>query len=568
MIRRLGALLAGAALAVWPAGSLAGTNPHMPDLQHIVVVYLENHSFDNLYGGWEGVNGRSNATSAQMTQIGMDGTAYSCLLQNDVNLTSPPQPVACSGTDARGNPFNSDFTNSPFNIDSFIPAAATTCPPPNVFAAHGVPNGSGQPGGCTEDLVHRFYQEQYQLNAGAQNRYVQGSDAVGLSMGYYDTQALPIYVYLHQSGHPNYAIADNFFQGAFGGSFLNHQCLIAAAAPVWANAVNDGSSHDLHSALDSNGMPNNYPLYASPLGTAVKDQQETQSCSPAATRPAVHPAFLCGDYAVNTTQPTYEPFAPNTPSYKQLPPLTNPTIGDRLSAAHVDWAWYSGGWSNADGDVGAPGWTNGTTPGTCTDPNHNTADTYPYCGDFLFQYHHQPFNYYAAYAPGTQARAKHLRDEAEFKSLVASSTTQCNLKRVSFVKPIGEENEHPGYGSEPNGSDALVNLLSGIENSACAGNTTVIVTYDEFGGQWDHVAPPGQGGSAGAHDAFGPGTRIPALVIAPHLDGSFVVDHTQYDTTSIMATLERVYGLAPVASRDAQVNSLVNVFSAQPPASS
>jgi len=560
MIRRLGALLLGATLGVWPAGTLAGTSPHLPDLQHIVIVYLENHSFDNLYGGWEGVNGRANATAGKMTQLSQAGPAYLCLLQNDVNLTSPPQPVTCTD----GN-ISSNFVNAPFNIDTYIPPSATTCPPPSVFAAHGVKDGSGLPGGCTEDLVHRFYQEQYQLNAGAQNRYVQGSDAVGLSMGYYNTQALPIYQYLHQDGHPNYAIADNFFQGAFGGSFLNHQWLIAAAAPVWAGAVNDGSAQDLHSALDANGMPNNYPLYASPLGTSVKDQQETQSCNPGGTRPPVQPAFLCGDYAVNTSQPTYHPFAPGTASFRQLPPLTNATIGDRLSAAHVDWAWYSGGWSNAAGEVGAPGWTNGTTPGTCTDPNHNTADVYPYCGDFLFQYHHQPFNYYASYAPGTLARAKHLRDEAEFTSLVQSSTQTCNLKRVSFVKPIGEENEHPGYSSEPNGSDALVNLLSGIENSACAGNTTVIVTYDEFGGQWDHMAPPGQGSTAGPHDAFGPGTRIPTLVLAPHLGGQFVVDHTQYDTTSIMATLERVYGLAPVATRDAQVNSLVNVFSAQPP---
>src|SRR5205814_9722511 len=143
-----------------------------------------------------------------------------------------------------------------------------------------------------------------------------------------------------------------------------------------------------------------------------------------------------------------------------------------------------------------------------------------------FQYHHQPFNYYLNYAPGTAARAQHLRDEAEFIAAAKGSTSTCNLKPVSFVKPIGEENEHPGYTSESTGSDHLVSLLSDIENSACAKNTMVVVTYDEFGGQWDHVTPPGQGGAAGVHDAFGPGTRIPALVIAAHLRGDFVVDHT------------------------------------------
>ena len=64
-------------------------------------------------------------------------------------------------------------------------------------APNGVLKGSGLPGGCTRDLVHRFYQEQYQLNGGRQNRYVTGSDAVGLTMGHYDTRELPIYEYLH-----------------------------------------------------------------------------------------------------------------------------------------------------------------------------------------------------------------------------------------------------------------------------------------------------------------------------------------------------------------------------------
>jgi phospholipase C len=88
----------------------------------------------------------------------------------------------------------------------------------------------------------------------------------------------------------------------------------------------------------------------------------------------------------------------------------------------------------------------------------------------------------------------------------------------------------------------------------------VIVTYDEFGGQWDHVQPPGQGDTPGPHDEMGPSSRIPAVVIHPKLRRSFVVDHTQYDTTSILATLERTFGLEPLTSRDAAVNDLFDVF--------
>jgi len=93
----------------------------------------------------------------------------------------------------------------------------------------------------------------------------------------------------------------------------------------------------------------------------------------------------------------------------------------------------------------------------------------------------------------------------------------------------------------------------------------VVVTYDEFGGQWDHVTAPGQGNTNGPHDQWGPGTRIPALVIAPRLRGEFVVDHTQYDTTSILATIEHKYGLAALGTRDAAVNDLSSVFGAHSP---
>lgn len=110
-------------------------------VQHIVVIYEENHSFDNLYGGWEGVNGRANATAAQMTQITEGGVPYTCLLQNDVNLTSPPLPATCADT-TTGTASSSDFANAPFNIDAFISPSDTTCPTPGVFAARGVANGS------------------------------------------------------------------------------------------------------------------------------------------------------------------------------------------------------------------------------------------------------------------------------------------------------------------------------------------------------------------------------------------------------------------------------------------
>src|SRR5436305_9893167 len=120
---------------VAPAKAKPKPKPPLTRIKHIVVIYEENHSFDNLYGGWEGVNGRPSPTNARARQVDEAGSPYDCLMQVDVNLTTPPQPASCS--DTRG--FQSAFTNGFFAIDPQIPATATTCPEP--ARAFSFPNG-------------------------------------------------------------------------------------------------------------------------------------------------------------------------------------------------------------------------------------------------------------------------------------------------------------------------------------------------------------------------------------------------------------------------------------------
>ena len=510
-----GSAVAGSAPAAsssTPAPTSVATKPTLPGgYRHLVVIYEENHSFDNLYGTWgqvrgQAVDGLSHATAAQKTQVAQDGSPYGCLPQDDVNLTVPPRSDTCQ--DPAHGISASHFGNAPFAIDHYIKPGDRTCPPEGTFAPNGVlKNSAGaEPGGCTRDLVHRFYQEQYQIDGGKQDRYTTGSDAVGLTQGHYATKRLPIYQYLHQKGAPKYVLADHFFQGAFGGSFLNHQYLIAARAPLDSS---DGAGGAKHTMVDSNGMPNNYPQYTAT--GPVNDGQLTQECAD----PAVDdPTQACGDYAVNTVQPASTPHG-SGPSIPLIDDSQYPNIGDRLTNAGISWKWYSGGWDHAE--AGHPG---------------------P-----LFQYHHQPFNYFANYAPGQPGRA-HLQDERKF----IAAANRGHLPTVSFVKPYGAENEHPGYASEPNGSDHLVNLLQAVTTGPQADTTLVVVTYDEFGGTWDHVAPP-------KVDAFGPGTRVPALLVSAGFKHNGL-DHTTYDTTSILATLERSFRLAPLSTRDAAAHTL------------
>jgi phospholipase C len=84
-------------------------------------------------------------------------------------------------------------------------------------------------------------------------------------------------------------------------------------------------------------------------------------------------------------------------------------------------------------------------------------------------------------------------------------------------------------------------------------STLVVITYDELGGQWDHVPPPT---APGVSDVWGPGTRIPAMLLSDGLPQRAAVDHTEYDTVSILSTIEQRFHLDSLLSRNAADNSL------------
>jgi phospholipase C len=168
--------------------------------------------------------------------------------------------------------------------------------------------------------------------------------------------------------------------------------------------------------------------------------------------------------------------------------------------------------------------------------------------DPTFNFHHQPFVYFANYADGTAAKKQHLRDETEFLTAAANGT----LPAVSFVKPIGLENEHPGNSDIITSERHALDLINAVMNGPDGKDAVVILTYDENGGFWDHVAPP-------VIDRWGPATRIPAIIISPFAKKGYV-DHTQYETVSILAFIERRWGLQPLTDRDKNANPLQNAF--------
>jgi phospholipase C len=445
--------------AVAPVGSEAAAGQDaqqaragLDRLHHIVVIFLENWSFDSLYADFPGVDGLANAMKAPPQMDPKTGQPYVTLPQTEKHLLD-------AGSDGMGLP------NAPFLLDPYLTVLDDT----------------------SLDLTTKFYTEQQQIDQGKMDLFVALSSAKGLTMGYFHSSDLPL-----ASEAQTYTLCDHFFHGVYGGSLQNHVFLISAALAQFPNAPDA-----LKAVLDGNGNP-------------VTD----------ADSGAVHDGPLTPDgYLIGTLQPFNKPHAA-APDNQLVPPQTFPTIGDRLSDKGVDWAWYAGGWNDAVAGVDS---------------------------GRLFQYHHQPFVYFANYAEGTPGRI-HLKDEVDFVAAAQAGT----LPAVSFVKPVGLENEHPNYTNVLAGEAHAKALIDAVRNGPNWSDTAIIVTYDEHGGFWDHLPPAKK-------DQWGPGTRVPAIVISPFARRGYV-DSTEYDTTSITALIEHRWALAPLGTRDAAAADLSGSF--------
>jgi phospholipase C len=197
------------------------------------------------------------------------------------------------------------------------------------------------------------------------------------------------------------------------------------------------------------------------------------------------------------------------------PPVTytDPTIGDLLSTKGVAWSWYGEGYDRmvaANGDCPEP-------PADCV----AQLKSYP-CD---FDPGDVPFAYYAT----TRDNPLTMKDYAK----LGADITANQLPAVSFVKAIGYRSEHPGNGMKiSDGLKFVTDTIAAIEGSAYAKDTLILVTYDEGGGYFDHVAPP-----QASADNQPYGTRIPLVAVGPFVKKNHV-SHAVMDHASIVKFIE------------------------------
>src|SRR5215467_12316250 len=286
MFRRIAfsTTLLGLSLSAIPVPCSAA---QLGDVEHIIITYLENHSFDNLFGFFPNADGIAAAGATEI-QFDPDGHPFPFL----------PRVLRRAGNQAEIDcRFPKNLPNQPFNIDAFVPIGA-----------------------ATGDLLHCFYYQQEQIDGGLMEKFSAYSDARGLAMGFYDGSKTKLWDYAKR-----YTLADHFFHAAFGGSFLNHFWMICACTPRYENAPDA-----ITAKLDADG-------HISQLGQTGVIRTDL-----------VTPDGYVVNTIFPQLGP--HPESPTPPFGNLLPPIDSkkvPTIGSRLSDKNVSWAWYSGGWDDA-----------------------------------------------------------------------------------------------------------------------------------------------------------------------------------------------------------------------------
>jgi acid phosphatase len=482
-------------------------------VKNVVVIFLENRSFNNLFANFPGTAAPlSDVTQAAAAQKDRDGSVL------------PALPKVWGGmVPGRQNIGGKDYLIKEDDIQG-LPNA-----PYKLKDVEGNPLPEGL---VTRDLWHRFYQNQMQINGGKNDGFAAWSDSGGLVMGYYgETQKnLGLWQIARE-----FTLCDNFFMGAFGGSYLNHQFLVSARAPEFFSAASSAAAKSI-AVLDDG--PTGWRLTVAPNSPKSALEGRPRFVSDGNISP--------DGYTINTMAPPYQPSwvkpapggdpATADPQHKDVvPPQTYTTIGDLLSERGVSWAWYAGAWQAALENRGE-----GSRPN--------------------FQQHHQPFNYFKQFAPGTAARAKHLRDggmgDSPISNKFIADAIAGKLPAVAFYKPQGNLNLHAGYSDIESGDAHIANVIEHLKKSPQWKDMVVVITFDENGGWWDNVAPP-------KGDRWGPGSRVPAIIVSPHAKKG-TVDHNFYDTTSILRFITRLHGL-PLLEGIAQRNAAFSERRARPP---
>jgi phospholipase C len=542
-----GAIASGAA----PAAGGGTTTP----IQHVVVIFDENISFDHYFGTYPfAANAAGEPAFTAKAGTPMVNGLY-------------------AGLDASGQPTGPLLTNNP-NLSN----------PQRL--------GHNDPMTCDQD--HGYTHEQSADDLGAMDKFVQDTGkgatiAQCLAGLTYSGSPEPV-----PAGSPNYAVMDYYDGNSVTGlwNYAQQYAMSDAAyttnyGPSTPGALNVTSAQTYGAICGPTSATINDGTCTAPAGLQSPATNTTSMTIPASQDPGAGTDYSDADPTYDIC--TYLPSADGGDNRGPASTITmgGPNIGTELNTAGVTWGWFEGGFDN--GYVPGTGMTQPTTAEICNERHSNVG------GNSVVDYipHHQPFEYYASTANpmhlpptsvaaiGHQDQANHQYDLADFWAAANSG----NLPQVSFLKAGAYQDGHGGYSDPLDEQNFLVDTINHLESLPTWKSTAVVVTYDDSDGWYDHVFPTIRSASQTALDTLtgpgmcgtapvpvntagqpeqgrcGLGIRIPFLVVSPWAKSNVVTSNV-IDTSSVVKFIEQNWGLPSLGNgaADAKAGSIMPMF--------
>jgi phospholipase C len=310
-----------------------------------------------------------------------------------------------------------------------------------------------------------------------------------------DGSYLP-YTQMTEANIPNYwsyaqhfTLADHMFSSLEGPSMPNHLFTVAASA-TGKFTQSGGTFSVIDVPVDSSNRNNHAWGCDSDDTTTVDVMDEEGKITGEAGGPAAQ--FPCLD-------PTAQ------------------TIVDYLQSANITWRYYAPGGSTVSSAVNAP---NGYQWNALDAVNHIRN--------------------------GSLWTPSYIAPDTQFVADAASG----NLAAVSWLV-TGDDSEHPAF-STCAGENWTVQQINAVMNGPDWATTAIFLTWDDYGGFYDHVPPPGI-------DQLGLGPRVPLIIISPYAKPGYI-SKTQYEFSSFLTFVEKRFGLSPLTSRDANANDMEDSF--------
>jgi phospholipase C len=397
-------------------------------IEHVVIIFQENRSVDNLFG-----SDRFNPNGRQL----------------------PNADIADFGINSHGDlvPLTAVSIKAPYNPDhSRIPAFQDMC------------DISSSTGNCKMDGADKIqiFCDPGKPNCAPPNpqfKYVQGGD---------------VQPYFQMA--ETYTFGDRMFQTNQGPSFPAHQFIISGTS-----APSAGS--DLFVAENPTG-----------IDTGVSKQKTGCIAAPEATVLTIDPNGI------------------ETPVY---PCLDHPTLTDELNTSQLSWRYYA----PSDGSI----WTGPNAIQHMCGPNATPPNATACTG-----------------SDWSNVVLQNSSNDVHTPNAVLADISSGKLATVTWVIPSGEASDHP-RGTDGSGPTWVSQIVNAIGNSPYWANTAIIITWDDWGGWYDHVPPPA------ILNAYEFGFRVPLIVVSPYAKPQYV-SHQVYDFGSIMKFIEKDFGLSTVAA--------------------